>query len=231
MRYGLYAAVAVIAAAVLFAYRDPIFTTLSDPTAVRAWLESLGPFGPLGLIAVFVLQIIIAPVPGYVFQVASGYMFGWFWGTVYSYIGMLIGGALAMALARVYGRPLVRRVVGADRLERWEAVTHLNSLGIWFLLMLGPFGDMLFFLAGLTTLRIWKVMAVAVIVRAPAMTVSAAVGSGILDWRSPWIIGGFIALMSIGVLGVRYQDRIDRWVEQRAAVRLLRTRTPHADAP
>ena len=149
IRYGLYAALLVAASGLFFAYRQPIFAVVKDPDAIRAWLEGLGPWGPVGLIALFALQILIAPVPGYVFQVIAGYLFGWGWGTVYSTIGMLIGGVLAMSLARIYGRPLVSKAVGADRLQRWENVTHLNSLGLWFLLMLGPLGDMLFFLAGL----------------------------------------------------------------------------------
>jgi uncharacterized membrane protein YdjX (TVP38/TMEM64 family) len=204
----------------VWTYREPIFASARDPSRIRAWLESLGPWGPLGLIVVFVAQMIVAPVPGYVVQVAAGYLFGWFWGTLYAAIGMLIGGALAMTLSRAFGRPLVAQVVGASRLERWEHVTHLDSLGLWFLLMLGPFGDILFFLAGLTTLPVWKIMAVALVVRMPALTVSAAVGSGVVDWRSPWVIGGFIGLMALGVLGIRYQDRIDRWVERRASRRL-----------
>lgn len=224
IRYGLYAALSVAGAGLFFANREPILAVVKDPIAIRAWLESLGPWGPVGLIALFALQILIAPVPGYVFQVIAGYLFGWVWGTVYSTIGMLIGGALAMSLARIYGRPLVSKAVGADRLQRWENVTHLNSLGLWFLLMLGPLGDMLFFLAGLTTLSVWKIMVVAVLVRAPALTVSAAVGAGQIDWRSPWVIGGFIVLMSIGVIGVRYQDRIERWVARRAAA--LSTTSP-----
>jgi len=166
IRYGLYAALGIVVLSVLVAYREPIYTVLRDPEAVRAWLMDLGPWGPAGLIAVFALQILVAPVPGYVFQVIAGYLFGWVWGTVYATAGMLIGGALAMTLARVYGRPLVRKAVGAERLKRWETVTHLNSLGLWFLLMLGPLGDILFFLAGLTTLPVWKIMTVAVLVRA-----------------------------------------------------------------
>jgi uncharacterized membrane protein YdjX (TVP38/TMEM64 family) len=219
IRYGLYAALGIAVLSVFVAYREPIYTVARNPEAVRAWLIGLGPWGPAGLIALFALQILIAPIPGYVFQVIAGYLFGWAWGTVYATAGMLIGGALAMTLARAYGRPLVRKAVGTERLERWATVTHLNSLGLWFLLMLGPLGDMLFFLAGLTTLPVWKIMTVAVLVRAPALTVSAAVGSGQLDWRSPWVIGGFIVLMSIGVVGVRYQDRIEQWVARYAAAR------------
>jgi uncharacterized membrane protein YdjX (TVP38/TMEM64 family) len=212
MRYALYAVFIAAGIGALLAYREPLVAIAKDPDAVRAWLEALGPWGPAGLIALFVLQMLIAPIPGYFFQVVAGYLFGWAWGAFYATIGMLIGGVLAMTLARVYGRPLVQRAVGADRLQRWENVTHLNSLGLWFLLMLGPLGDVLFFFAGLTTLPVWKIMAVAVVVRAPAMTVSAAVGAGQLDWRSPWVIGGLIVLMCIGVLGVRYQSRVERLV-------------------
>jgi hypothetical protein len=46
----------------------------------------------------------------------------------------------------------------------------------------------------------------------------SAVGSAV-DWRSPWVIGGFIVLMSIGVLGVRYQGRIEQWIARYVAAR------------
>jgi len=220
MRNALLTSLVVVAGALLLIYRRPILGALADPASVQAWLGSLGPWGPIGLIALFVAQILVAPVPGYVFQVAAGYLFGWLPGTIYASIGMLIGGAIAMTLARVYGRPLVSRAVGEARLEQLETVTHLNSLALWFLLMLGPFGDILFFLAGLTTLRVWKIMAVALVVRMPALAVSAAVGAGVLDWRSPWVIGGLIVLMAFGLIGARNQDRIDRWVARRGRLKL-----------
>ena len=51
--------------------------------------------------------------------------------------------------------------------------------------MLGPFGDIPYYIAGLTSLPIWKIIAVAVLVRAPSVFISAAVGAGVIDYRNP----------------------------------------------
>ncbi len=208
--------------ALLILYRQPIHAFVRDQEAVRGWLAGLGPWGPLGLIALNAAQIVIAPIPGYFVQAAAGYLFGWLPGAIYATLGMAAGGALAMTLARIYGRPLVRRVVGEERLTRWGQISRLNSLGIWFVLMLGPFGDAPYFVAGLTRLATWKIVAIAMLVRSPSIIIAAAVGAGLISWRSPLVIIGAIVLLILGALGVRYQDRIDRWVDERLLGRLSR---------
>jgi hypothetical protein len=89
-------------------------------------------------------------------------------------------------------------MVGASRLERWEEVAHINTLPVWFFLMLGPFGDVPYYIAGLTSIAIWKIIAIALLLRTPSVLVAAAVGAGLVDWRSPWVIGGALVLMSHG---------------------------------
>lgn len=219
---------ALVAIYLLARYHEPILAIISDQERLRAWLAELGPLGPLGLIALNAAQVVVAPVPGYVVQIVAGYLFGWPAGTLYAIIGMALGGILAMGLARVFGRPLVRRLIGDDRLARWEKVARLNSLPIWFILMLGPFGDIPYFIAGLTSLPIWKIVAVAVFVRAPTVLVAAAVGSGALSWRSPWVIGGFFALIGIAIVAVRNQERIERWVDEKLLARIIRSRESSA---
>lgn len=226
------AALAVGVAVVALRYHRPILDFVGDQERLRAWLMGLGPLGPIGLIVLNAIQVVVAPIPGYVLQGAAGYLFGWLPGTVYAIVGMTLGGILAMSLARIFGRPLVLRVAGEQRLQRWEQVSHLNTLPIWFVLMLGPFGDIPYFIAGLTSLAIWKIILVAVLVRWPSVILSTAVGSGVISWRSPWVIGGAAVLLTAALLGMRYQDRIDRWVDQVLLGRVLSRygarRVPHS---
>lgn len=231
-RAAVAVAVLVVAAPAIRYHRE-ILELIGDQERVRAWLEGLGPIGPLALIALNALQVVFAPIPGYVMQIASGYLYGWPVGAIYGVIGMALGGILAVTLARIFGRPLVSRMVGAARLARWEKATHLNSLPIWFVLMLGPFGDIPYFIAGLTSLPIWKIIGVALFVRIPSVLVSVAVGAGVISWRSPWVIGGAIALTALALLAVRYQDRIERFVDQHLLSRVLRARAvePQPETP
>lgn len=202
-------------------HHEAILALLRDQERLQAWLAELGPLGPLGLIAINAAQVVFAPIPGYFVQIAAGYLYGWLGGAIYGVVGMALGGVMAMSLARIFGRPLVVRVVGEKRLARWEQVTHLNSLPIWFLLMLGPFGDIPYFIAGLTSLAIWKIIAVAVFVRTPSVIVAAAIGAGIISWRSPWVIGGAVILMGAAVWAIFNQERIERFVDEKLLSRVV----------
>lgn len=218
----LVAAILVVIVLVLAVrYHREVLAFLSDKAQLEAWLSQLGPWGPLGIIALNSLQVIVAFIPGYVMQVAAGFFFGFPLGAVYSLIGMAFGGIIAIGLARWLGRPLVIRMIGETRLNRWEHVAHLDSLPVWFILMLGPFGDIPYYIAGLTSLPIWKIIAVAVLVRTPTVFVSAAVGAGSIDYRNPFFIAGAAVFMVLAVLAMRYQSRMEGWIDQVILPRVL----------
>jgi uncharacterized membrane protein YdjX (TVP38/TMEM64 family) len=214
IKWVLLAAILAVVAVLAVRYWREVAAFLSDPEALQAWLARLGPLGPLGLIAFNTIQVVVAPIPGYPVQIVSGYLFGWWRGSLYAVVGMILGGLLAMTLARVYGRPLVQRMVGAERLDRWENVAHLNSLAVWFVLMLGPLGDSTYYIAGLTMLPIWKLLAIVLLVRTPSVMVSAALGAGVISWRSPWFIAAATIFIVLGILAGLNEHRIEQWLSR-----------------
>ncbi len=210
----LVAVVIVAGVALAVRYHRQVLDFLGDEAQIQAWLDQLGPLGPLGAIALNALQVVVAFIPGYVTQVASGFLFGYPKGAFYGVIGMLLGGAIAIGLARLLGRPLVLRMVGEDRLNRWEHVARLDSLPIWFILMLAPFGDVPYYIAGLTSLAIWKIIAVAALVRTPSVLIAVAVGAGVIDYRNPFFIAGVVIVVIVALLALRYQSRLERFVDE-----------------
>jgi hypothetical protein len=80
--------------------------------------------------------------------------------------------------------------------------------------MLGPFGDIPYYIAGLTSLPIWKIIAVAALVRTPSVFISAAVGAGVIDYRNPLFIAGVVIFFIAAVIGIRYQSRVERFVDE-----------------
>jgi uncharacterized membrane protein YdjX (TVP38/TMEM64 family) len=75
---------------------------------VERAVRSLGPWGPLAFIGIYV----IAPVlflPGAPLTIAAGVLFGPVWGTVYTIIGATAGAAAAFLVARYLGREWVER--------------------------------------------------------------------------------------------------------------------------
>ena len=194
-------------------YGPALVDLVSDRARVEAWLQALGPWAPVALIALNTVQIVFAPIPGYFVQAAAGYLFGTLAGGLYGTIGMLLGGALAMNLARWYGRPLVARLAGAERLQRWEGIIHSDSIWPWFLLLLGPVGDIPYFIAGLTQVPVWKILLIALLLRTPSVFVAAAVGAGVINISPAWWLAFGAVVVIAAILAHRYRDRFERWVD------------------
>ena len=93
---------------------------------LQGTIAGAGLLGPLIYIGIKALTFTVAPLSAGPIQFASGVLFGVAAGTVYSLLGELLGGVLNVIIARVFGRQLVERFVGAaamkkvDRFyERW----------------------------------------------------------------------------------------------------------------
>lgn len=194
-------------------YGPTLLDLVSDRARIEVWLTGLGPWGPLALVLLNTLQIVVAPIPGYFVQAAAGYLFGALAGGFYGMIGMAAGAALATSLARWYGRPLVTRLAGAERLQRWEGIIHSDSIWPWFILLLGPVGDIPYFIAGLTRVSVWKIVLIALVLRTPSVFVAAAVGAGAISLPPAWWLVFGAVLVVIAALLHHHRDRLEHWVD------------------
>ncbi len=206
------AAACVLAGLVLWLWGRDIYTFLTDETALEALVVRLGPWGPIALILTNVVQIVVAPIPGYVVQLAAGYLYGPLKGGIYAGIGVLVGAMTAMWLARTLGRPVARLLVGESRLARWETVTHSDSPWIWLLLLLGPIGDVPYTLAGLSSVPYLTIFLITLFVRVPAVFLSTAIGGGALSLYWLFVVVGIAG--GVLIVGMRYKKPLGDWYER-----------------
>ena len=192
-----------------------LWVLTQDEAAFEAFVARLGAWGPLALIGINAMQIVFAPLPGYVMQAAAGYLYGPWWGGVFGATGLIIGAVLAMGLARYCGRPIVERLVGSERLDRWERVSSSTSTILWFLILLAPSGDLPYFMAGLARVPFTKILLLTILIRVPTTLVVAAAGAGVW-WLSGWQLMALLALIGTATLFLmRYQERILAIVDRR----------------
>lgn len=196
---------------------------LQDEAALEVFILRLGWWGPLALIALNAVQIVVAPIPGYAAQFAAGYLFGPWWGGLYGSLGLLAGAALAMTLARLYGRPLVERTIGAERLARWENVTHSESVLVWFLIILAPTGDLPYFMAGLARVSFRTVLLLTLAVRVPTTLLVAAVGAGAVRMSGGQIAAAAAVVGALLVFLAWRKDALKRWLDDHLARRIVRS--------
>ena len=98
----------LVIAAVIAAYlhRDQIsFATLDT------WLGSLGLWAPIAYMILYALGT-VAFVPGMIFALAGGALFGPFWGSIWNLAGATLGATLAFLVARYVAGDWVARKAG-----------------------------------------------------------------------------------------------------------------------
>jgi uncharacterized membrane protein YdjX (TVP38/TMEM64 family) len=205
---------------------SPFLSTFSDPEAARELIVDAGPWGPLVFIAMQVVQVLIAPIPGQVVAVVGGYAFGPFWALVYTMVGATIGFTLIFVLARKLGRPFVERFVSRNILERFDYLAETRGVLVFFLIFLLPAfpDDVISFIAGLTRIRIRTLVLVSLAGRLPGYAVLSAVGNGLAHENMNPIVIALVVIVSI--LAVAYWQRgwLGEMVRSDDIVSFVRTR-------
>lgn len=138
-----------------------------DPAALSAALDGFGIWGPIAFIALFAVAT-VAFLPGLVFALAGGLMFGPFLGTAYSLTGATIGAVLAFMAARYLASDWVQKKTGPklDRIVRGVEEEGWRFVAFTRLVPLFPF-NLLNYALGLTRIPLRQYSLATAICMAP----------------------------------------------------------------
>lgn len=189
----------------------PLSQLDTDSAVLRTWIEEMGPLAPLAFFLLNVVQIVVAPIPGYPVQVLGGILFGFIPGSVYTVGGMVAGGTLAAWLGRRLGRPWLEKRLGAETLAYWSETAHINSFWTWWIILLIPLGDVPYFIAGLGRIRL-STFALAILTsRGPFTVLIVWTGNSVIDLPLT-AIALLMAVVGIMVIvGFSQAERIEAW--------------------
>jgi uncharacterized membrane protein YdjX (TVP38/TMEM64 family) len=193
---GIFVALVAVTLVVL----SPLQKLLSSPEVLREKVASLGVWAPAISVVLEVSQVIIAPVPGQAIDFANGYLFGWLVGSLCSLLGIGIGTAIAISLARRFGRPLVEKLITPKGMQQIQPYTRRRSHWLFFFLFLlpGTPDDLLCFAIGLTSIPLPQAMAIALLGRTPgivAAVLTGATGQSLNVWEFSLIAAGVSLLL------------------------------------
>ena len=93
----------------------------TSPEYVRDYLISFGHWGYLVFIFLILISIPL-PIPSTPIILAGGYVYGMILGTILALIGAIIGGSIAFYLVRIYGKPLLEKLVDKHHINHFNHI-------------------------------------------------------------------------------------------------------------
>jgi len=184
---------------------------------IRDWVEGWGAAAPLVFMGIQAIQVIVFAIPGEVVQIAGGYLFGGWVGSLLSLGGILVGSTAAFFISRGLGRPFVAAVVPPVQLERVERLMQSRSSRVvFFLLFLVPGipKDILCYIAGLTPMGFFFFLGVSAVGRLPGIIGSSMIGGAARSSR--WVALGVlsVAALLLFAAGILLRPRLQAFVER-----------------
>jgi len=186
-----------------------------NPQKIREIVRAYGVWGYLVFALLNIFQIIFAPVPGNVVTVSSGMLFGFFRGIIITWVSVIIGGSIVMVIARVFGRRMLEYFLD-EKARRFESI--VTKKGIAFILLLSifpnPIGDGLFYLAGLTTIRLKVLIPLITLGRLPGIVLAVFLGDTLLTVGiAGWLLAG-IGFLTVFALYIVFGPTIEKLLEK-----------------
>lgn len=149
--------------------RSGVFST----ETARAIIDAAGPFGPLALGVVYAATVVFSPLSGSPLIVAAVAAFGYWEAVITTFVGNLIGSSACFLIARVAGRPAVRRFAGEHSMARLDEIAEIAGLRTLVVLRLfgGGLFDFVSYAAGLTPMRFATYFAITNLCSLPTLLV------------------------------------------------------------
>lgn len=152
----------------------------------------------LAMISLIALQIFLAFLPGEPLELASGYIFGSFEGTIICLIGSMIGTVIVYYLARLFQYTIIDKMFSASQIAEVQKLFSSKKSKFWLFVILlipGSPKDIITYLVSLGDIELKHWVLLATIGRIPSIVTSTYLVGSLKEGKI--ILAGFIFLITI----------------------------------
>jgi uncharacterized membrane protein YdjX (TVP38/TMEM64 family) len=193
------------------------YSWLADREQMERWVAASGRGAPAAFMALQILQVILAPVPGEATGFIGGYLFGAFKGFIYSSLALAIGSWINFTIGRYLGKRFVRRWIPAGTLARFDRLVKRQGVIALFILFLFPGfpKDYLCLFLGITKLPLNIFLLMASIGRMPGTLMLSLQGEFLFKENYLSVSVVFAVTVLAAVVAIKYREAVYGWVEKR----------------
>lgn len=197
----------------------PLIKTLGSEEGLEAFKEKLKSYSSITGVIVFTLiqaaQVVIAIVPPV--QIVGGVLFGWFWGALLSFLGIVIGAFIVFVIVSKFGKPLVEAFVDEKLMTRYKFLSDEKKL-IRILMILyiipGVPKDALTYIVPLTKVSRKDFFLFVMPCRIPAVVMSTVLGSNVMSGNIKTAVVICASAVLIAIVGFVFKDPVINALEK-----------------
>lgn len=198
----------------------PLYIWLCHGDIVRHWnsvddvvsfLEKYETVSIFVYIMLQIIQVVISVIPGQVFQMAAGYLYGFWPALIYAMTGAIAGTAISFMLAKLLGRDFLHIIFGEEKISYY--IERLNSKRVYVIVFLiylipGIPKDMVSYAAGVSEIKFRPFIILSAVGRIPGMVGSLLMGTMLEEEKFGFAIGIGIFAVIACVFCIIYRERI-----------------------
>jgi uncharacterized membrane protein YdjX (TVP38/TMEM64 family) len=194
----------------LFIHYD-LYSFFADKNKIIAFIHSY-PYDEIVFIALQIMQVVAAPIPGEISGLIGGYLYGPVLGTIYSTIGLTIGSWLAFMLSRYFGQSFVEKVVKPETIQKYDYFMEHRGAFVSLLLFLIPGfpKDYLCYIMGVSHMKVLTFMAISTVGRFFGTMLLSVSGSCA---RNNQITGLVVIAVVSGIFVIVAYFYRDKWLD------------------
>lgn len=141
-----------------------------DVQGLRKWGSSLGWWAPLLTGSLMIVQAIAAPIPAVLVTATNSFLFGPFWGGLYSILTANVAAAICYGLGRGYGTFVSDAILPSRTIKRYEHFFDEHGGKTVLVARLIPFVpfDPISYIAGIVRMPFWSFFLATLVGQFPA---------------------------------------------------------------
>lgn len=183
----------------------PLVRLAGEPEKFREWVDSKGMWGPVLYIALVVFQILIAFIPGEPLEIAAGYVFGTFKGTLLCITAASIGSIIVILMVRKFGKAILELYFDKEKIESLKFLQSSDKKIVIFLILFivpGTPKDLLCYYGGLTDISLPLLIFICTVCRFPSIITSTVGGDALGTGQYLFAVIVFAVTAVVSLIGI-----------------------------
>lgn len=180
-----------------------------NPKYIREYLAGFGNVGFLVYVLIQAIHVIIVIIPGDIFNICGGFVYGIPLGFALSFLGMMVGTVIVFYISRFFGYEIVSKLIAKEKIDKMSGILNSTkgTVGM-FIICCIPFipKDLMMYIAGLTPVKASRLFLIYGLSRIPGTLIWVSIGANAYE-KDIWGLGITIAIMLIMLVIVFFLGR------------------------